>query len=65
MWHKVSAQKLGLGMTTDKGAYYPKVDGKPVGENGRAFWPTREEAKAVARRFAAKLVIHESQQSNS
>ncbi len=56
---KVTTQKLGLGETTDQGAYYAKVDGHPIGERGRAFWHTRDEAHAAGRRFAAKLSAYE------
>lgn len=52
---RATVQRLGLGETTADGAYFPKVDGKAVGENGRAFWPTREEAQAVADRFLARM----------
>jgi len=58
---RASAQKLGLGETTSDGSYFPKVDGKPVGEDGRAFWPTRAEALRVANRFLTRLVDHEKQ----
>lgn len=57
---RASAQKLGLSETTSDGAYFPKVDGKPVGEDGRAFWPTRAEALRVANSFLTKLIAHEA-----
>lgn len=57
---RAEVSRLGLGDYTDAGAFYPKVDGKPVGENGRAFWPTREEAQAVADRCLARQIAHES-----
>lgn len=56
---RATTQKLGLGMTTDQGAYFPKVDGQPVGENGRAFWPTRAEAQRVANSFLTKILQYE------
>ncbi|MBK1793377.1 hypothetical protein JHL21_02555 [Devosia sp. WQ 349] len=56
---RATTQKLGLGMTTDEGAFFPKVDGKPVGENGQAFWSTRAEAQRVANRFLTKLIESE------
>lgn len=56
---RATTQRLGLGETTSDGAFFPKVDGEPVGENGRAFWPTRAEAQRVADRFLAKLIEHE------
>lgn len=61
---RATAQRLGLGDTTPDGAFYPKVDGKPVGENGRAFWPTKEAALAIARRFLIRLQAHENKVSH-
>ena len=59
MKKRVTTQRLGLGDTTDDGAFFAKVDGTPIGENGRAFWPTREEAAAAGDRFLRKLVASE------
>ncbi|MET3925637.1 hypothetical protein [Devosia sp. 2618] len=57
---RATAHKLALGETTKDGSYFPKVDGKPVGEGGRAFWPTRPEAQRVANRFLTKLIAYDA-----
>jgi hypothetical protein len=57
---RASVQKLSGGDFTKDGAYFPKVDGKAVGEGGRAFWPTRAEAQCVANRFLTKLIAFEA-----
>jgi hypothetical protein len=53
---RIKICKLGLGqrvITEGKieGSYYPKVDGVHVGENGRAYWETKEQAQGCAERF--------------
>lgn len=53
--HKIKICKLGLETFTDEGAFYAKVDGYNIGEDGRAFWETSEDAQAAADRFVAKL----------
>lgn len=49
--HKIKICKLGLGFSTPEGAYWAKVDGDNIGEDGRAFWETHEEAQAAAERY--------------
>lgn len=58
---RLQVRKLGLGNFTEDGAFYACVDGKPIGENGRAFWPTRPEAVRVGMRFLTKLLEYEAQ----
>ena len=48
-WTKVC--KLPLNEYTEEGAYYAKVDGKVVGENGRSHWETYDDALACGQRF--------------
>jgi hypothetical protein len=43
-----------------QGSYYPAIDGKAYGENGRAFWPTRAEAMRVGIRCLDKLRAEEA-----
>lgn len=51
MNNRIRICKLGLGMTTDQGPYWAKVDGVNVGEHGRSHWQTHSEAYACAARF--------------
>jgi hypothetical protein len=51
---RIRVRKLGLGDTTDEGPFYAQVDGENVGENGRAFWETREDARRCGERFLAR-----------
>lgn len=51
MGRKFSTHNLGLNQTTDEGRYYAKVDGMKVGMDHRAFWETKADAEACARRF--------------
>ena len=44
-------KKLPLNEMTADGSYWAKVNGQKVGANGRAFWNTRSEAIACARRY--------------
>jgi hypothetical protein len=62
---RLKVRKLGLGETTLEGSYYPTIDGKAWGENGRAFWPTRAEAMRVGMRCFNKLLDHEKRESTS
>ncbi|MEF2549990.1 hypothetical protein VQ042_01255 [Aurantimonas sp. A2-1-M11] len=52
---RATAHRLGLGEYTADGAFYARVDGKNIGEDGRAFWPTRSDAQAAADRFLLRL----------
>lgn len=54
----VQACKLGLNQTTKEGSFYPRVDGKVVGENDRSFYETEAEAMAVAKRFVFAQANH-------
>jgi len=56
MTHKIKICKLGLGekvITEGKieGSFYAKVNGVHVGENGRGFWETEQQARECAERF--------------
>src|SRR5262245_47896227 len=46
---RIKVRKLPLGQFTNDGAFWPMVDGENVGEDGRCFWPTEDEARAVAK----------------
>lgn len=50
---KIEVKKLPCGEFTNDGAYYATVDGKPVGMPNRAFWRTREQARACGVIFVA------------
>lgn len=47
----VQTHKLPNGEFTEEGAYFATVNGKSIGEDGRAFWPTRALARMCAQRF--------------
>ena len=51
---RIKICKLGLGMSTDQGPYWAKVDGANVGEHGRSHWETEADAMACAERFIAR-----------
>jgi hypothetical protein len=55
MPHKIEVRKLPLGQFTDDGSFWPMVDGENVGEAGRCFWHTEDEARAVAERYVTKF----------
>ncbi|WP_338632160.1 hypothetical protein [Afipia carboxidovorans] len=50
---RIRVRKLGLGDTTEEGSFYAQVDGENVGEDGRAFWETRDDAQRCGERFLA------------
>jgi len=50
----VKVKMLPFGGVTEEGGYYAEVNGEPVGEMGRAFWPTEEEAELCGYRYWMK-----------
>lgn len=51
MDHTIKVRRLPFGDTTADGAFYAQVNGKNIGENGRAFWTTAFEARLAAERW--------------
>ena len=59
MTDRIKVKSLPLGNTTDEGRYWAEVDGEKVGEDGRAFWETRQQAKDCGFRFLVKKLNFE------
>jgi hypothetical protein len=55
---RVTVHSLPLGGYTSEGAFYAKVDGKNVGEAGRALFETASDAMACGRRFVMRSEGH-------
>lgn len=60
---RIKIVRLPNGETTDEGCFFARVDGKCVGENGRAFFETYEEALACGVRFLTKKIEVENGKS--
>lgn len=52
---KIEVKKLPRGEFTRDGPYYSTVDGHNVGVPNRAFWQTREQARACGVIFVAMM----------
>ncbi|MDP9787488.1 hypothetical protein J2861_001476 [Agrobacterium tumefaciens] len=53
MKHTIEVKRLPRGEYTLEGAFYAQVDGRNVGDPGRAFWQTRKQAQTCGERFVA------------
>lgn len=47
----VKVKKLGLGQTTNDGAYWAEINGVKIGDKDRCFWHTEDEAELCAFRY--------------
>ena len=52
--YKIKICKLGLDQTTSDGPFWAKINDENIGESGRAFWNTKEEAQECAKNFILK-----------